>query len=86
VPDGNVVLVFSFIGYTSEEVQVNNQTTIDLSLIQDIDSLGEVVVVGYNTQKRGDITGAIDVVKPEELEKVTAASISDKHFESSSRM
>src|SRR4051812_30331638 len=48
--DGNAVLVFSFIGYTSQEVSVNNQSVINISLAPDILSLAEVVVTGYGTQ------------------------------------
>ncbi len=58
VPDGNGVLVFSFIGFGSEEVAINNRSSVDISLVPDIKSLTEVVVVGYGTQKKADVTGA----------------------------
>ncbi|MFP4095509.1 MAG: carboxypeptidase-like regulatory domain-containing protein, partial [Cyclobacteriaceae bacterium] len=51
VPGPESVLVFSSIGYTSEEVTVGNRSTIDLELFLDIQSLSEVVVVGYGTQE-----------------------------------
>ncbi|BDD11986.1 SusC/RagA family TonB-linked outer membrane protein (plasmid) [Fulvitalea axinellae] len=57
------VLVFSFIGYVSEEVQVNNRSTIDISLAEDLTKLEEVVVVGYGTQKRERVTTAVSSVK-----------------------
>ena len=52
MPDDAEVLVFSSVGYTSEEVTIGNQTTIDVGLAPDIQSLSEVVVVGYGTQKK----------------------------------
>jgi TonB-linked SusC/RagA family outer membrane protein len=57
--DGSGFLVFSFIGYNPVEVPVNNQSIIDVTMQPDIKSLNEVVVVGYGTQKRSDLTGAI---------------------------
>ncbi|MBN1791079.1 MAG: TonB-dependent receptor [Bacteroidales bacterium] len=61
------ILVFSFIGYASEEVTVTDQAIIDVALASDIQSLDEVVVVGYSTQKRGEVTGAISSVSSEKL-------------------
>ena len=46
-PDGNAILVFSYIGYVNQEVVIGNQTTINVSLVPDVQSLNEVVVVGY---------------------------------------
>jgi TonB-dependent starch-binding outer membrane protein SusC len=67
VAEGNETLVFSFVGFTSEEVPVNNRTTIDVMLMPDIKSLSEVVVVGYGTQRKSDLTGSVGVVNSEEL-------------------
>ncbi|WP_035644527.1 TonB-dependent receptor [Flavobacterium sp. ASV13] len=58
----NGVLVFSFIGYKSKEVAVANQTKINVTLEEDLNDLKEVVVVGYGTMKRGDLTGAISSI------------------------
>src|SRR5689334_20932379 len=55
----NDVLVFSFIGYASQEIRVGAQTAITVSLDEDVATLSEVVVVGYGTQKKSDLTGAI---------------------------
>ncbi|MCX2739988.1 SusC/RagA family TonB-linked outer membrane protein [Pontibacter anaerobius] len=68
VPDGNGTLVFSFIGYTSKEVTINNQSTFSVSLAPDTKALEEVVVVGYGTQKKSVVTGAISSVKTSDLE------------------
>lgn len=62
IPDPNAVLVFSFIGYTSKEVAVNNQTQINVNLDPDIVSLSEVVVTGYGSQSKRDITGSVATI------------------------
>ncbi len=62
VPDGNATLIFSFIGYTSEEVAINNQNEINVSLSMDIKALQEVVVVGYGTEERRNLTSAVTTV------------------------
>lgn len=68
VPDGNGTLVFSFIGYTTQEVPVNNQATLNVTLAPDTRQLEEVVVVGYGEQKKSVVTGAISSVKASDLE------------------
>lgn len=67
VPDATAVLVFSFIGYQSQEITVGAQTVIDVAMAADINSLDEVVVVGYATQKFGEVTGAVGTVRSEML-------------------
>ncbi len=59
VPDANAVLVFSSVGYARQEVAVGSLTTLNVTLKADVQSLGEVVVVGYGTQARRDLTGSI---------------------------
>jgi iron complex outermembrane receptor protein len=59
VPEDNAVLVFSFIGYTNQEVAVGTRSTVDVSLSADVQALSEVVVIGYGTQKKKDVTGSI---------------------------
>src|SRR5258706_11997311 len=54
---GDAILVFSFIGYTTQEVSIASRTTIDLSMKLDLTTLEEVVVVGYGTQEKRDVTG-----------------------------
>ncbi|GAB3962400.1 TonB-dependent receptor [Spirosoma harenae] len=58
VPD-NATLVLSFIGYTSQEVAVGNRATVDVKMADDTKALEEVVVVGYGTAKRKDLTGSV---------------------------
>ncbi len=71
----NGVLVFSSIGYTNQEVAVKNLTTINVRLVTDQQSLQQVVVVGYGTVKRKDVTGAISSVTAEQIEKVPVTTL-----------
>jgi TonB-linked SusC/RagA family outer membrane protein len=64
---GNGSLVFSFIGYQSQTVAINNRSAVDVQLVQESRSLGELVVVGYGTQKKTDVTGALSVVSTREF-------------------
>ena len=66
VSDG-AILVYSSVGYTSQEVEVGNQTVIDLSMSQDVQQLQELVVVGYGTQTQREVTGAISKIKSKEI-------------------
>ncbi|MGV3641565.1 MAG: SusC/RagA family TonB-linked outer membrane protein [Adhaeribacter sp.] len=67
LPDGNGALVFSFIGYISQSVPVNNRSTLNVTLAVDTKMMEEVVVVGYGTVKKSDLTGAVSSVKAEQL-------------------
>jgi hypothetical protein len=69
VPNQNVVLLFSYMGYLSERFTVSNQETIDIKLALDIKKLDEIVVVGYGTVKRSDLTGAVSQVKSEVFDR-----------------
>lgn len=76
VSSDDAVLVFSFIGFLTEEVETNGQTTIDVVLIEDIQALDEVIVVGYGIQKKESVTGAISGVTAKDLERVHASTVS----------
>lgn len=67
VADGSAVLVFSSVGYLTEEVVVGSQTVVDMVMSADITSLEEIVVVGYGTQKKVTVTGSVASLKGEEL-------------------
>jgi TonB-linked SusC/RagA family outer membrane protein len=75
VQDENSVLVFSFIGYTSQEISVNERSVIDVALVEDVHRLEEVVVVGYGTQKEVNLTGAVSTVTSEKLANRPIASV-----------
>lgn len=69
VPDSGAVLVFSSVGYETQEVEVNGQTTINITLQASNTQLDQVVVVGYGTQRKRDLTGAVASVKGSDLAK-----------------
>lgn len=75
VPAEGKTLVFSYTGYTSQEVLIANQSTVNVELEESLTSLNEVVVVGYGSQKKGDITAAISSVSSDELERSTVTSV-----------
>ncbi|SFG15143.1 TonB-linked outer membrane protein, SusC/RagA family [Salegentibacter agarivorans] len=63
----NPVLTFSFVGYETQEVNFSEQTNLNIILKEDLSALNEVVVIGYGTQKRADVTSAVATVKSEEF-------------------
>ena len=71
------ILVFSYIGYISQEIPVANRKTIDVTMKEDTEELEEVVVIGYGTAKKKDLTGAISRVKTEKLETEAPRSVQD---------
>ena len=73
----NDVLIFSYVGMNTQDIKVNGQHFISVTMKDDVASLDEVVVVGYGTQKRGSITGAISTVSDKELLKAPTMSISN---------
>jgi len=74
---GNAVLVFSYIGYTTQEVAVNGRSTVNVSLVESASDLSEVVVVGYGTQKKKDLTGAISIVKASDVQKRQGTTVAE---------
>jgi TonB-dependent starch-binding outer membrane protein SusC len=77
VSNGDAVLVFSFIGYQTIEQAVNNQSVIDIAMVADIQTLSEVVVIGYQTVKREDLTDAVAVVDTKVTGKLTATTVGE---------
>ena len=69
VSDDKAVLVFRFLGYDSQEIAVGSRATIDVSLKANASSLEQVVVVGYGTQKKTDVTGSVKSVSSEAFNK-----------------
>ncbi len=68
--EGEATLVFSYIGFVAQEIAVNGNATINATMVEDAAALDEVIVVGYTTQTRGDITGSIASVDVNEAMKV----------------
>lgn len=72
---GNSVLLFSFVGMTSQEIPVNNQSVINVVLAPELTAIDEVVVIGYGTQKRKDVTGAVSMVNAETIENIKPVKV-----------
>jgi len=75
VPDNGGTLVFSFVGYVSQEAEIGNRTTLDLAIESDSKALSEVVVIGYGTAKKSDLTGAVGSIKEEQLRERPSPSL-----------
>ncbi|WPR73835.1 TonB-dependent receptor [Algoriphagus sp. NG3] len=67
VSDGNVVLVFSTIGFVTQEITVGSQSIINVTLHEDLQNLDEVMVIGYGTQEKSDVTGAISSISADQI-------------------
>ena len=74
VPEG-ATLIFSFIGYASQEIVVGSQSVIDVSLETDVQALEEVVVIGYGTTTEKELTGSVKSIKSEQITKVNPIRI-----------
>lgn len=75
VSDDNSVLVFSYLGFLTQEVSVNNKTIINVTLQEDAKALQEVVVIGYQTIKKSDVTGSSTSINTVNTEKLVARSM-----------
>jgi TonB-dependent starch-binding outer membrane protein SusC len=67
VPDSESVLVFSFVGFATQEIVVGTKSTIDLTMVMDAAALQELIVIGYGTEKKENLTGAISSVKSKDF-------------------
>ena len=76
VPEDASIQV-SYIGYVSQEIKAGNKTQLDILLKEDTQALDEVVVVGYGTQKKVNLTGSITAIKTEELENIPVSNLSN---------
>lgn len=75
VPSTSGVLVFSFIGYTTQEVSFDGRSVIDIAMQPSAETLSEVVVVGYGVQRKSDVTGSLVSVSSEALKEVPVANL-----------
>ncbi len=74
---GNAVLVFTSVGYMTQQIEVNNRTAIDVLMEIDTRALGEVVVVGYGATKKATVTGAISTISGEQIKAVPSVNFSN---------
>lgn len=72
---GENILVFSFVGYVPKEINVGNQSSVNVELLVDTKALEEVVVVGYGTQRKRDITSAVSVISMEDIGEVPKSNV-----------
>lgn len=72
---GTAALIFSYLGYLQQRVEVNNNTTLNITLQEDAQGLNEVLVVGYGTQKRVNMTGAVASISPAQITQRPVTSI-----------
>ncbi len=75
IPD-DAILQFSFVGMKTQEISVENQSIIDIKMIAEAIGIEEVVAIGYGTQRKMDVTGAVSSVKPNDLNMVATPSVS----------
>ena len=71
------ILIFSYIGYNTERIEINGRSTVDVALVPDIQMLDEVVVVGYGTMKKRDVTGSIASIKEDEFKNLTITNTTE---------
>jgi TonB-linked SusC/RagA family outer membrane protein len=74
VPNSSSILQFSYIGYITKEETAGNRRKIDVILEEDIQTISEVIVVGYGTRKAGEVTGAVSTIKAGEIQKLAAVN------------
>lgn len=74
IPNEIAILNFSFIGYDSRKVSVDGRNLIDVTLVPSLSSLEEVVVIGYGTQKKRDLTGAVASISTEEISQISTSN------------
>jgi TonB-linked SusC/RagA family outer membrane protein len=77
VPDPSSILVFSFIGYQTQKVSPAGSATVDIVLQEDAVNIDELVVIGYGTVKKSDLTGSVSVVTSEEMNRTPASNLSN---------
>jgi TonB-linked SusC/RagA family outer membrane protein len=77
-PNANATLVFSFVGYAKKEVPIGGQSTLTVTLAPDDQTLNEVVVVGYGSQLKKEITGAVQTVSAQEIKDLPVSQIGQK--------
>ncbi len=78
IPNSNGTLVISFVGFTSEEVPVNRRTNINIKLVPDATSLGEAIVIGYGSQAKKVVTGAVQTINLKETRDIPVSQIAQK--------
>ncbi|MDN5202121.1 TonB-dependent receptor [Fulvivirgaceae bacterium BMA10] len=76
VSDETTVLVFSYVGYLAEEVEISGRSVVNISLSPDIETLSEIIVIGYGSQKKADLTGSVSNISTADLESRPVTNLS----------
>lgn len=77
ISENNAVLVFSFIGFVTQNISVMDRTVIDVVLLEEVTALDEVIVVGYGTVKKSDLTGSVERIKADDFQNQSVTQISE---------
>ncbi|MDA0327212.1 MAG: carboxypeptidase-like regulatory domain-containing protein, partial [Bacteroidetes bacterium] len=77
-PENSSTLIFSYLGFIDQKVEITTQDVVDITMVPDSESLDEIVVIGYGSQIKNDITGAVSVVNVEEIAKTYSANLTDQ--------
>jgi TonB-linked SusC/RagA family outer membrane protein len=77
IPSDNATLIFSYLGYETQEVKIDSRSVVDIVMAADITSLDEVVVIGYGTKKKSNLTAAVETVDMQALENRPIISVSE---------
>jgi len=77
IAEADAVLVFSFIGFVTQNVPVANRTVIDVVLLEEVTALDEVIVVGYGTVKKSDLTGSVDRITADDFKNQSVTQLSE---------
>lgn len=78
VPDGSGTLIFSYIGFAPQEVPINNRSTVNVQMGADTEALQEVVVVGYGSQLKKEVTGAVQTISTKEIKDIPVSQVTQK--------
>ncbi|WP_209403602.1 TonB-dependent receptor [Pseudozobellia sp. WGM2] len=78
VQDANATLVFSYIGFTKQEIPLNGQRVVNASMTEDATALDEVVLVGYGTQIKRQVTGSVQTIEAQELADLPVSQVTQK--------
>ncbi|MBN2481247.1 MAG: TonB-dependent receptor plug domain-containing protein, partial [Bacteroidales bacterium] len=74
IPAGSNTLVFSFVGYQTQEVNIGGRTVIDIAMVEEITALEEIVVTGYSVERKKDIIGSVSVVNTEDMQSMASVN------------
>lgn len=75
IPDGATTLIFSFVGFQTQEILINGRSVIDVAMIEEVTALDEVIVIGYGTMRKSDLTGSVARVTMDDKSALTNLNV-----------